>query len=74
MLTGKTFRLKSATLAIETLDASRHAVTLPVGAIIHVTGGPTKTDTRMVDVRWLEKPLVIFTVDLLERGEEVKEN
>jgi hypothetical protein len=70
MLTSKTFRLKRVTFAIATTDGNRTAVSLPVGAVIHVIGGQTETDTRMVDVQWLGNSLVMFAIDVLERGEE----
>ena len=73
MLTGRTFRLKTETLAVETLDGGhRVAVSMPVGAVIHVIHGPTETDSRMVDIQWLGKSLVMFAVDVWARGEEVK--
>jgi len=73
MLTVKSFRLNRATLAIETIDGSHMAaVDLLVGAVIQVTGGPTETDSGMVDVQWLGNSLVMFAIDLQERGEEVK--
>ena len=73
MLSGKHFRLKVDTLGIETLDGKRSAVFVPAGAIIQVTQGPSPTDGRMVDVMWNGKALVMFYVDIQERGEIVAE-
>lgn len=43
MLTGKRFRLKTATMGIGTVDDKRVAVTIPADAIIVVTGALTAT-------------------------------
>ncbi len=40
MLTGKSFRLKSETLAIENMADQRIAVHIPAGATITVLSGP----------------------------------
>ena len=68
MLTGKRFRLKTPTLEIETIDGKRTAVSVPVGAIIEVTHGPSPTDSRMLDVTWEGKALVMFHDDIKTRG------
>ena len=69
MLSGKTFHLRSATIAIEQTKDGRVALTVPEGAIVRVIRGPTPTDNRMVDVEWNGKRLVMFAVDIQERGE-----
>jgi hypothetical protein len=73
MVTGRMFRLKNAVLAVEATNRNGHPTAdyLPSGAVIRVTGGPT-ADKRMVDVQWEDKRFRIFTVDIEERGEEVK--
>ena len=71
MLTGKRYRLTYPTLAIETKGDERIAVTLPKDEIIEVVGGPRHDDTRMVDIRWLERDLVMFVADLYARGEYI---
>jgi hypothetical protein len=71
MLTGRRFRLKVPTLGVEDGVEGRVAVTVPKDAILQVTSGPKPTDTRMVDVEWRGKRLVMFATDLRERGEEV---
>src|SRR5947199_384433 len=74
MLSGKIFRLTTGTLAIENIDGERIAISLPRGAIVHVIRGPSATDARMVDVRWLDRRLAMFDIDLHGRGEEVLED
>jgi hypothetical protein len=73
MLTGKSFRLKREILAIETIEESRdrRAIYVPVGAMITVESGPHPDDQRLVDVRWSDKNLVVFSEDLTSRGEPV---
>lgn len=71
MLSGKLFRLKNSILAVEDISGHRTAVTIPAGAVIHVISGPTPSDQRMVDIRWMDRSLVMFAIDIQERGEEV---
>jgi hypothetical protein len=71
MLSGKSFRLNREVLAIENVDGRRTALTLPADAVIEVVSGPTPSDKRMVDVRWMHRELVMFAIDLQERGEEI---
>jgi hypothetical protein len=71
MLTGKRFRLTWDTLAIESVDEKRIAVTVPTGEIVEVIRGPRPDDTRMVDVKWNGKVLVMFAEDIEGRGQHV---
>jgi hypothetical protein len=71
MLAGKRYRLTSDTLAIESVNERRIAVTVPTGEIVEVIRGPRADDTPMVDVRWNGKVLVIFAEDLQRRGEDI---
>jgi hypothetical protein len=70
MLTGKRFRLKERTLAIEILNGERKAVAIPVGAIIQVAPGAGDGD-QVVDVLWDNRTLEMFTCDLNMRGAEI---
>jgi hypothetical protein len=72
MQTGKRFTLTVPTLAIESVDDRRVAITLPVDAVIKVISGPTSQDNRMVNVLWEGRTLVMFAVDLKERGQEIR--
>jgi hypothetical protein len=71
MLTGKRYRLSAATLAIESSGNKRTAITIMEGEIIEVVKGPRPDDTRMVDIKWNGKDLVIFVQDLYDRGEYI---
>lgn len=71
MLTGRRFRLKVNTLAIDSSGQKRIAVTVPSGEIIEVTRGPRFDDQRMVDIRWDGRALVMFAEDVEGRGEYV---
>jgi hypothetical protein len=71
MLTGKRFRLKTDTLAIDSSGEQRLAVTVPAEEIIEVIRGPRPDDIRMVDVRWNGRVLVMFAEDIQGRGQEI---
>jgi hypothetical protein len=71
MLTGKRFRLKVDTLAIESSVEKRLAITVPAEEIIEVIRGPRPDDKRMIDVRWNDRVLVMFAEDVAGRGEEI---
>lgn len=74
MLTGKAFRLKREILAIETLGEpnNRRAIYVPIGSMVTVLSGPRPDDTRLVDICWSDKTLVVFSEDLSSRGEPVE--
>jgi hypothetical protein len=71
MLTGKRFRLNLATLAIENLFDHRVAVQVPLGTTITVLSGPHPHDSRMMDVLWEHRPLVMFAEDVVRCGQEI---
>lgn len=71
MLGGKCFTLKRYTLAIDLIDGKRTAVSVPAGATIEVLPGSTNGDI-MVDVLWDGRAVVMFAVDVTERGTEIK--
>ena len=70
MLTGKRFKLKERTLAIEVLDGERKAVSIPVGAIIEVVPGAT-AGGQTVDILWESRKLEIFACEVRMRGTEI---
>jgi hypothetical protein len=70
MLTGKRFKLKERTLAIEILDGERKAVSIPVGTILKVIPGVTDAG-QTVDVLWGNRTLEMFACDVTMRGTEV---
>ncbi len=68
MLTGKRYRLGSPILGIESRGDKRAAINVPEGEIVEVIRGPRPDDSRMVDIRWNGKELVMFVEDVLNRG------
>jgi hypothetical protein len=71
MLTGKRFRLTTATLGIERIDGHRTAVQVPPEEIVVVLSGPRPDDRRMVEVSWDGRTLVMFAEDVQTRGQEI---
>jgi hypothetical protein len=70
MLTGKRFKLKERTLAIEILAGERKAVSIPVGTIFKVISAITDAG-QTVDVLWADRTLEMFACDVTMRGTEV---
>jgi len=70
MLTGKQFKLSTATVAIDSSEGKRVAITIPADTTVKVVSGPTTGD-RMVDVLWDGRVVVMFAIDLRERGTHV---
>jgi hypothetical protein len=65
---GEYYRLNTPTLAILSLpDETRIPMTVPKGAVVKVVNGPLD-GTRLVDVEWDGKMVMMFTIDLRERG------
>jgi len=67
-MVGHRYRLKTPTLAIMDHDGHRLPVTIPVGGVVLVVAGLPHED-RLVDVEWEGKRLLMFAVDLRDRGE-----
>jgi hypothetical protein len=57
-------------LGITTVDGQNLAITVPKGAVISVVDGPMD-GTRLVDVTWDGKTLMMFTIDLKQRGQQL---
>jgi hypothetical protein len=72
MLSGRRFRLRTGTLALDFVDGTRVAVPIPAGEIIRVISGPIRGD-RLLDVMWEERFLTMFSIDVRERGDEISE-
>ena len=73
MLSGKRFRLKEDTIAIETIGGKRVALHVPAGSVITVKSGPRPDDRRMLDVYWDGCTVVMFADDIQKRSEQVAE-
>jgi len=71
-LTGKRYKLKERTLAIEVFYSSRMPVIVPAGTIINVVSGPGASvpivDGPTVAVFWADRKLEMLTCDLRMRG------
>jgi hypothetical protein len=65
---GEYYKLNTPTLAIMSLpNGKRIPVTVPKGAVVMVVNGPLD-GTRLVDVEWDGEAVMMFTIDLRERG------
>lgn len=71
MLTGKRFRIKTPTLAIDDTTADKMTVTLPIGALVAVIDGPHGPENPLVRITWESKWLIMFEKDIRERCEEI---
>lgn len=70
MLTDKRYQLRTSTLAIDTVEGKRIAVTVPAEAIIKLVSGPSEGN-QLVDVLWEGRVVVMFGIDLRVRGTEI---
>jgi hypothetical protein len=65
---GEYYKLNTPTLAIMSLPSGeRVPMTVPKGAVVKVVNGPLD-GTRLVDVEWDGDMVLMFTIDLRERG------
>ena len=64
---GHTYSLNSAILAIHTVDGERTATMVPQGAVVTVQDVPLDGN-RLVDVLWDGKLMMMFAIDLKQRG------
>lgn len=67
-MTGLRFRLTAPTLAI--VEADRSTVTIPDGAVLAVL--EDVSSSPFVRVTWTGRTVLMFAVDLKERGEIVR--
>jgi hypothetical protein len=63
----ETYRVNKAILSIYSKDGLRTPIMIPAGAIVTIVEGPLDGQ-RMVDVLWEGKTVMLFTIDLRERG------
>jgi hypothetical protein len=65
---GEYYKLNTPTLAIMSLpNGERIPMAVPRGAVVKVVNGPLD-GTRLVDVEWEGDMVLMFTIDLRERG------
>ena len=69
---GKRYQIKEPTLGMVQSDGHHASVTIPIGSIIVVTGGPVDGN-RLVDVTWNDRPFMMFARDLRSRGELIED-
>ncbi len=69
-MAGQRYRLKTATLAILEHKGHRIPITIPLGGVVQLVDGALNGE-RWVDVEWESKHLLMFTMDLHDRGEIV---
>jgi hypothetical protein len=69
LLSGKSFRLRRDTFAIQT-EPDGKKVAIAVEAF-RVLSGPRADDRRMVDITWNKAALVIFADDIEPRCVEI---
>ena len=73
---SQTFRLKTTTVATVMQDGKRIAIQIPAAAkIVVVDPVPEQTseDVRQqVNVRWNGENLMMFLIDIQERGERIQ--
>ena len=65
---GEYYKLNTPGLAIMSLpNGKRVPITVPRGSVVKVVDGPLD-GTRLVDVEWAGEAVMMFTIDLRERG------
>jgi hypothetical protein len=73
MVTGERYMLKMATLALETINGKRIAVTVPADATIRVVSEPSDGG-QLLDVLWEGRVVAMFSIDVDRRGIEIAEH
>jgi hypothetical protein len=71
MQNGQRFRLTREAMAIAQRDSRNVAITIPVGAMLEIIGGPFN-GTRLMDVRYNDEMIMMFTDDMKTHTELVK--
>jgi hypothetical protein len=69
---GKRYRLKTPTVTLVRENGKATATTMPEGSIVEVMPELAEIG-RLLQIRWESKDCEMFTVDLRERGEEIKD-
>ena len=72
-MNGQSYRLKTPTLGMLTLDTSGHQIpiTLPLNAVVRPESDSLEED-RLIEVIWQGTTLMMFAQDLRVRGEPVE--
>jgi hypothetical protein len=70
MLSGRRYRLRNPTLALDFVEGRYSALTIPAGAIIEVVSGPAQRNAEaLVKIRYQARPVQMFAIDVEMRGE-----
>jgi hypothetical protein len=64
---GKSYKTRSAMLAILTTGGKSGTITIPQGAVITVVRGPLE-DSFLVEAKWENRAVKMFVTDLTERS------
>ena len=67
---AQTYRLTTPTLGILNQAGHKTLITIPVGGMIDVEMEGLDAN-RLVDVHWQDKTVMMFAIDLRDRGELV---
>ena len=67
---GQRYRMRIPTLAVLTEDGRKVMMTIPEGGEIEVIDGPLDSD-GFLDVSWEGKSVMMFGIDIRERGERL---
>jgi len=66
------YRINSPTIALF-LEEGRHvARTIPGGAEITIPDDAAVQETKLIEVRWAEKTVMMFAQDIRARGEQIE--
>lgn len=71
MRNGQRFRLTREAMAIAQRDSRNVAIMIPKGATIEIIGGPFN-GTRLMDVKYNDEMIMMFTDDMKTHTELVK--
>lgn len=74
MLTGRSFKLGVATLAVVDINGKRKSVTIPAGSIIKVVTDGSDLPNALVDVVVDGRVVAVFAEDIRTRGDEIENN
>jgi hypothetical protein len=69
----RTYRLNTPTLAIHLENGKHTPLTIPPGATVTVDDGPLD-GTRLIDVKWQQKMVMMFAIDLRDRGTRIDQD
>ena len=72
MQKGQRFRLTREAMGIAQRDSRNVAIMIPKGAMIEINGGPFN-GTRLMDVKYNDEMIMMFTDDMQTHTELVKE-